>query len=428
MKILQIFLFSTLLVIAAFNLPGKDFVTIGATPGYFSDTTCHAEFTVLPDSLTSFPFYYHFNDLSTGDISSWSWDFGDGNFSSEKNPSHQYGEAGTYQVCLTVSSTSLTGNCTDQACLEVATLTYFSLGGLVYAGEYPLNNPVMSGDTGIASLYRIVNQQIVFVEDSYFQEYGYYWFGYLFPGEYIVKIGLTQGSPHYNNYFTTYYGDEISWTKAPLVTVSNADIYEAEVNLFPVRQMAPGQGVIKGYVNFEQGDLYSMPPVSQTTVILSDANYNPLIFTRPNSSGYFEFTGIPFSTYKLGADATGKPSSTVNIVLSQATPVVEGINLTVFGSNTSQVPEGPYDGIALISLFPNPVRDNLYIKFYAGVTEPAGIRISDATGRIYHDHTETVITGPNEFVIDTSAIPPGLYFLTLQLNGSYRPVVVKFIK
>jgi PKD repeat protein len=45
-----------------------------------------------------------FNDESSGDIDSWSWDFGDGGSSTEQNPSHAYNDAGTYTVSLTVSN------------------------------------------------------------------------------------------------------------------------------------------------------------------------------------------------------------------------------------------------------------------------------------------------------------------------------------
>ncbi len=46
-----------------------------------------------------------FTDESTDDgtIVSWSWDFGDGNTSSEQNPSHTYGGDGIYNVTLTVT-------------------------------------------------------------------------------------------------------------------------------------------------------------------------------------------------------------------------------------------------------------------------------------------------------------------------------------
>jgi len=54
--------------------------------------------------------------ISTGNITGWSWDFGDGNSSSQQNPSHQYGATGTYTVCLVVSSDV---GCTDTICQDV---------------------------------------------------------------------------------------------------------------------------------------------------------------------------------------------------------------------------------------------------------------------------------------------------------------------
>jgi serine protease len=47
-----------------------------------------------------------FTDSSTdsdGSVDSYSWDFGDGNSSTEQNPSHSYASAGTYSVSLTVT-------------------------------------------------------------------------------------------------------------------------------------------------------------------------------------------------------------------------------------------------------------------------------------------------------------------------------------
>lgn len=44
-----------------------------------------------------------FTNLATGDFTTISWDFGDGNFSDEENPSHIYTRVGTYTVKQTVS-------------------------------------------------------------------------------------------------------------------------------------------------------------------------------------------------------------------------------------------------------------------------------------------------------------------------------------
>ncbi|MBF0259974.1 MAG: PKD domain-containing protein, partial [Desulfamplus sp.] len=46
-----------------------------------------------------------FSDTSTGNITSWSWAFGDGKTATEENPAHTYAADGTYTVSLTVSGT-----------------------------------------------------------------------------------------------------------------------------------------------------------------------------------------------------------------------------------------------------------------------------------------------------------------------------------
>lgn len=52
-----------------------------------------------------------FVDLSTGDITAWEWDFGDGTTSSEQFPSHTYSTTGSFEVNLTVTSaTGATGS------------------------------------------------------------------------------------------------------------------------------------------------------------------------------------------------------------------------------------------------------------------------------------------------------------------------------
>ncbi len=50
---------------------------------------------------------------------SYVWDFGDGNTSTEKNPTHTYDLAGNYQVC--VSAIDVAGDCSDQRCENVNT-------------------------------------------------------------------------------------------------------------------------------------------------------------------------------------------------------------------------------------------------------------------------------------------------------------------
>ncbi|TND07990.1 MAG: cell surface protein [Bacteroidetes bacterium] len=79
-------------------------VCLVATTGCGSDTTCQnitictpgaAAFTLLDSSGT-----VTFSDGSTGNPTTWSWDFGDGGNSNVQNPVYTYAISGTYNVCL----------------------------------------------------------------------------------------------------------------------------------------------------------------------------------------------------------------------------------------------------------------------------------------------------------------------------------------
>ena len=61
-----------------------------------------ADFSGSPQSGDS-PLTVNFTDLSSGDITSWAWSFGDGGSSSTQDPSYEYTTPGTYTVSLMVS-------------------------------------------------------------------------------------------------------------------------------------------------------------------------------------------------------------------------------------------------------------------------------------------------------------------------------------
>ncbi|MCU0436254.1 MAG: PKD domain-containing protein [Bacteroidia bacterium] len=96
-----------------------------------------AALAASPDGCVPWP--VQFTDLSTAPgsvtITSWQWDFGDGNFSTLQNPNHTYTTAGSYSVTLVVT---FSNGCTSNAALStlvniynspVASFSYAELGG-----------------------------------------------------------------------------------------------------------------------------------------------------------------------------------------------------------------------------------------------------------------------------------------------------------
>jgi len=75
---------------------------LGAIEFEFVMEPPQAEFSATP-VIGEVPFTVSFTDESTGEITNYGWDFGDGGTSTEANPLHQYETVGVYTVSLMVS-------------------------------------------------------------------------------------------------------------------------------------------------------------------------------------------------------------------------------------------------------------------------------------------------------------------------------------
>lgn len=97
-----------------YSVPGSYTASLTVSNGLTSDTATRtinvltppgpiADFTITPPTGTA-PLTVSFTNTSTGSITTWAWDFGDGTTSSVQNPPNKtYGTANTYTVSLTVT-------------------------------------------------------------------------------------------------------------------------------------------------------------------------------------------------------------------------------------------------------------------------------------------------------------------------------------
>ena len=93
----------------------------------------------------------NFTDTSSGTPASWAWDFGDGGSDTNQNPTHTFGNTGTYSVCLIISNScsadticknvSVTcvapvANFTGQTAGLTATFTNSSISGVTFSWDF----------------------------------------------------------------------------------------------------------------------------------------------------------------------------------------------------------------------------------------------------------------------------------------------------
>ncbi len=105
-----------------------------------------ADFTMSTD-MGEAPLVVNFQDQSTGYITSWNWDFGDGESSTEQNPSHTFQYVDTFKVTLTVNSSDGTDSKSDTVIVTEA-VPVAKFGADVMEGPVPLTVQFSDSSSG----------------------------------------------------------------------------------------------------------------------------------------------------------------------------------------------------------------------------------------------------------------------------------------
>ena len=130
---------------------------------------CNAHFFAGRDSVAN---NVRFRSARNAPGSTYDWDFGDGSTSTDPNPNHAYAAAGTYYVCLIVTTNNAGGSCSDTFCDSVNT---DSLHGHPHHPMPPTHthkianpNGAMATDEAYVSVYPnpLVSSSTIHVENA----------------------------------------------------------------------------------------------------------------------------------------------------------------------------------------------------------------------------------------------------------------------
>jgi PKD repeat protein len=390
---------------------------------------CIADFSYILDSNSSTPNKYTFYDMSSGNPDHWFWDFGDGHTSTEQNPEHIFQQEGQYNVCLTVANGNFI-NCVDTVCKQVKMPDYFSFGGFAFAGDHPINNPVHSGDTGMALLYKIYpNDQVLLLDTNKFTDYGYYHFSNKLPGEYLVKIMLTPESTHFKNYMATYYPEEHFWKQAQHVSIGDSNAYNMHVHLRGIPGPVHGPGSISGKVVQEQLSPFERPyPPLLTEVVLADPDELPLDFTFCDQDGNFIFRNIAYGQYKLFVDHTGKYAQPVLIEIDEIKPYIDTLKITLSNHSLTTIGENASNAsLEVGNVFPNPVADRINLEISTLNDTGITLQLLSVHGHNLIEQDEMLSSGNNRLTMPAGDLPRGVYILAIRIGKEYI-ISRKFIK
>jgi PKD repeat protein len=387
---------------------------------------CRAGFSAVLDSNNKAQNTYLFNDLSYGDPNKWYWSFGDGSTSSERNPVHQYTASGNYTVYLTIIQMDSSGawNCFDSTSRIVKTCSYYNIGGLLFAGLFPINNPQYSGDTGVAYLYRAHNQWIVPIDTTRFTYLGYYTFLQELEGNYIIKAGLTEGSAHFNEYLPAYNSDQLKWQIATSFLV-DSNIFDKDIHLVPANISLSGSARLEGSVILND----DTSQLSNAEVLLYTNDLTPIKATCSNAEGNFEFSALPFGTYNLYPEVTGKYARILQVTVDSIHPVADGLQLKVFDHEITGIAQiQDENDITFGKIYPNPVTEDFQFWVLSPAMLTINAEILTLSGERILMKNIDMIQGRNLITLPLRNVTNGMYFLVVKLAEGRILSTQKIIK
>lgn len=350
----------------------------------------------------------NFNQLISGNFSSFSWNFGDGNTSSTANPIHTYSSTGTYAVCLTAFDNL--GNICSQNCMQVTiqapptdticgTIWFDTNGnGVQDPGEAPVAG-------GVVYLYGMGFQQMATTNPQ-----GYYQF-VVVPGNYQMYYCTTPG-----NVFTV-----------PTVNDSSGCAW------YLVNIMA-GQTLCGFDFGIQQG------------VIISGN-----IFIDSNNNGVYDFgeAGIPYQAVQVGSytaysNSSGEYSITVPsgvyivsyspqspynpypLTTPSSYPVSATIQGNVYGNNNFGLNIPPGTVNLSVSIYPGTTVTPGFPAWYYIYVNNIGVMPTGATLTMHYDPNLSYVTTSPAFASHSASTQTITWNLPSIAPGNFSQVYIKF--
>jgi PKD repeat protein len=344
-----------------------------------------------------------FRDTSTGNIINRTWDFGDGQTSSQINPTHLFNQPGIYTVSLSIETIDSCRNSTT----KIISISLSQLHGVVTAGKSLLPK-------GKVYLFSLDSMRQKLLQDTCFSiESGHFnipLFSNSSPQIISVVPELDLPENHYPEYFPTYYGDEKYWKDAGVIVAGLNDTIE--INLLKRDSIFYGHGVIKGSVDAGQ---FIGTDLNGACILLLNLDHQPLMYTFVDENDSFVLNHIPYGTYYLLIDKVGIPDKLHEVTINSSVSS-KVVNLTINENTTTSI-ERELTNNNTISIYPNPFCNFITVNFNNRPEGNVPIKIMNCLGQnIQISH---IAISDDKLELDLSHLPNGIYLIKI-LDQTFR--------
>jgi len=425
--------------------PELSFEMPNISADFDADTVCFGATTTFTD-----------NSLSPEEtITSWNWDFDDGNTSSLQNPTHLYTSPGTYSVDLEIQTASYIHSITKDVIVKASPIAIFGVDTVCQGSMTTYINTSQVDGVTVSSWNWDLGDGTDFTVQHPPKH------GYLNPGTYTVKLIITAENGCIDS---TEHDAIIVKTPSTTITYTGGPCYDtinrlnAEQSGLYNYQWYYNDAIINGATSYsvhpQQDGIYkveitpvSCPQVNPTyNLNYTDGPAVPEMYLRGPVVWYIACSDTTATSYKWFKNGSEIPNSNTQIIVPNPANGSYYVELNDGGecwtkSETVVIPDdfnsGKFKSLEELTdlqdiesgmaLFPNPNDGKFTLLFKNDFTGKIYIRIKDVSGKTirqyYSDKAQNVFLEN----MDLKKQGSGIYFIEIEYDGKndVRKVVVE---
>jgi PKD repeat protein len=340
----------------------------------------------------------------------YSWEFGDGTGGVGQTISHEYSSEGYYEVTMTVA--------------DSASGCYTAYTEMIILGNVPMNisgyvllDSSLFADQAFVYLmtFDTTGNGVVNIAETEISDNGYYEFEVEDQDHcvFYVQAELEESSGYYGEYLPTYHYSALNWLDAaPIFRYLFYNDYTANILMIPAQpNAAGGEGIIAGIVSNNDGR--SM--IENVEILLYNDNDTPLIYDKTNLDGVFDFTELPYGTYKVYTEMVGIQTTPAYITLNQDNPTAN-ISIVVHDGEALLGIDEPHSAYieTVGSVYPNPTTGSVSLNITMIQDAAISIEVINNYGQQIMEKEISLKSGENQINLASDILPKGLYFISIR--------------
>jgi len=336
------------------------------------------------------------NFVYNGIPSTYNWSFSGGtpSTSSAAQPRIVYNTAGTYDITFAVSNAQGSSSQFVSGKVFVLDPSATNYDGLTYSENFEsvvrvLQDYAIENPTGTTRWTRVGNV------------------GYNSSSSMKLENNAKNGTT-----FTQAYGEVEAFT-TPNIDMSNVRAPQLEFKIAYQKRSSSSADDIEIQTSIDCGKTWQNRWTFLTSEIVGSNGVTQGDFTPSSSS---QWTSVNVFTFQGGLN--GQSDVRFRIQFNSR----DGNNAYIDDIRVYGLPVGIEEQIAnrlQLNVFPNPAKDATTLKFNVDQASTATIYLTDLTGKRIKTvaNNTTLNSGQQQFDINTSTFSPGIYLMTIEING-----------